>query len=175
MTTVAAIEILTSPIALMLIGYALVQVVATALVDPVRHRMVANAEAMLAEERWSEQQREEINILLDASMAFRVGFIIWLGVLSLTVDIALRRTTKPETWQRELMDDERFDALLHDFAISSAAANPFAAVGTAFLMGCALILAAIVQRLPSRQIINEVVEEPMLRALESVNTLRAPA
>lgn len=175
MTSVSAIEILTSPIALMLIGYAVLQVAATALVDPVRHRMVANAESMLAEKRWSKHQREEINLILDASMAFRVGFVIWLGVLSLMVDIALRRTVKPQPWQRELMDDKRFDALVHDFALSSAAANPIAAVGTAILMTCALLLAAVAQRLPSRQIINEVVEEPMLRALESVGAPRLAA
>jgi hypothetical protein len=168
MRTMLAIDILTGPIALMLIGYVVVMVALSYAVQPLRERLVILSEQMLDETHWSDAQRDEIELMVTASMSFRVGLIMPIAVASIMADTILDRKVAPVGEQAELEKDPRFEAMTWRFFVSAAAANPLAAIPTVALMLVSIIVGLAFAKRSSRSVVETTVEEPMIRVLSSV-------
>lgn len=169
MSNMLAVEILTGPIALMLIGYVVLMVALSYVVQPLRESMVLLSEEMLDDTKWTDGQRDEINLIIGASMSFRIGLIMPLAVLSMLVDTLLDRKPVPTEEQAQLEADPRFDAVMWRFFVSAAAANPLAAVPTIGLMAVSIVFGLAFARRSPRSVVETTVEEPMIRALWSVS------
>lgn len=169
MSNMIAVEILTGPIALMLIGYVVFMVAVSYAVQPLREQLVLLSEDMLDDGRWSDTQRDEINLMVGASMSFRVGLIMPFAVLSLLIDTLLDRKPVASKEQAELEADPRFEAMTWRFFVSAAAANPLAAVPTVALMIVAIVSGLAFARRSPRSVVETAVEEPMIRVLWSVS------
>jgi hypothetical protein len=155
----SAFDILTSPVAFALTLYVVVAILLNQLAHPIRLKLVDSAEEFLREKKWNAQQRDELNLLLDTCMSFRVGLLVPVGVVSIVIDETLRRPIECSPSQIELSNDPRFDSLLGRYFVSIAAANPIAAVVSVILMALGMIITV-----PFGASIRSLMEWPVLRA-----------
>lgn len=160
-----AIEIITGPIAIALVAYAVGMIALAFLVQPVRLSLVATIDEMLNEPKWNEEQRKQLFNLRDHSMSFLIGLLIPIAVVSVMADEVLGRSEERAPSEEELMADARYPDLVWKFFVSLAAANPIAAVASVLLMIISAVVALAFRRKPARSIVDETIEEPTLRAL----------
>lgn len=154
---------LITPLGVALLGYVVVAAVLALVVHPLRVHMVSVAEKMLAEGRWNAEERAKINQLLDTCMSFRVGLAMILAVVAVTAEDLLGRERAVPKARIRLVADPRFHVLLRLYFLSALAANPLATLVVVPLM----IVSGVVEKLTGGSI-NQVVEEPSLRAAASI-------
>lgn len=164
MERMLAVQILTSPIAMLLLGYALAMVVLALLIQPTRLKLIASIDAMLVEERWSDEQRGSLYALRDHSMSFLIGLLVPVAVVSVILDDILGRDSDLSHGD-ELSRDPRYIGCVWRFFLSLAAANPLAALASISLMLVSFVIGLAFKRKPARALADEAVEEPTLRAL----------
>lgn len=146
-------------LALILLGYAAVTVGLAMLAQPMRLRMVDLAEEILADEQFSERERDLINHLLDTAFSFRVGLQMPLAVLTTIANDVLRVPNELPATKR-LMQDERYHGVLLRHFLSVLAGNPIVAPITIALM----IISLIVDLATSSSNPRDAVEASVLRA-----------
>jgi hypothetical protein len=155
---------LLTPLAMALLGYAVLVAMLALALHPLRKRMFRTAESILAEGQWSADERARVNHLMDTCMSFRVGAIMPIAVISVILDDLLRREVRSTKSRTRLHRDHRFHQVIAIYLLSVMAANPLASAVTLPL----LVLSAIIDKLMGQATVREVVEEPTLRALGSM-------
>lgn len=156
-------EVVTGPIAIMLVGYVVLMIAIAFLVQPTRMRLVATIDEMLSEDRWNDADRARLFKLRDNSMSFLVGLIVPIAVLSVIIDDLLGRVGHHDD---ELSRDPRYAQCVWRFFASLAAANPLAAVVSISLMIVSIVVGLAFRHKPTKELVDEAVEEPTLRALD---------
>ena len=148
-------ETLLNPLSLALLLYVLVLTATNLLAQRLRLRMVDVAEEMLAEPRWNQRQRDEINLLLDSCTSFALGGLLPIGVIKALVRGIQGRLPVRNQWERELLADRRFGEILTYYIVSLLAANPFASLITLPAMLLSAGILAIIRADNKREIVDE--------------------
>ena len=165
MDEMLAIQILTGPVAIMLVGYALGMISLAFAVQPMRLAMVRSIDDMLSETNWTKQQRERLFMLRDHNMSFMVGLIVPLAAVGMIIDELLNRNGGHD--DDRLDRDPRYAKNVMRFFASVAAANPLAALASVSFMVISVLIGLAFQKNKSaRTVVDEAIEEPTLRALE---------
>lgn len=165
MDQVALVEILTGPIAMMLVGYVIIVVILAYALDPLRTKLADDLCDMLDEEKWNEEQRAELSLIAQRATSFVVGLALPIAVISVILDDVLKRPDRRSDWQQELADDPRFVSIVLRFCASVLGTNPLAALVTIPLMITSVCIQLAFRGASARDVMDEAVEEPTLRAL----------
>lgn len=164
MNETLAIQILTGPIAIMLVGYALGMIALAFAVQPMRHAMVRSLDEMLTETKWNKHEREHLYMLRDHSMSFLIGLLVPLAAVGMISDELLNRSDDHDS--DRLAQDPRHAKNVLRFFASVAAANPLAAIVSVSFMVVSILIGLAFQKKSARSVVDEAIEEPTLRALE---------
>lgn len=153
-----------TPVLLAMALYVVVLIVGLYLVEPVRSRLIDEAEEMLNDDHWTDDQRRDVIMLVDRRASFAVGLLLPLAVLSVALDIVLGRLGEIPA-EDTLLNDARYHSLLDKFVLSICAANPIAAFVTVALT---IALAPfLILGMAKISYTREMVDRPAYRAVSS--------
>lgn len=164
-------EILLTPLAMILVGYALFAAILALAVHPLRVRLVTLCEEFLAEKRWNDVERAELNGLIDTAMSFKAGAMMIPAGLAAILDKALGKEPPCIEEHARLDRDPRFDKVIAFYVLSVLAANPFAAVIAIPI----LIVAVAMDLLLGQGGSTNLVEDTALRAMGSIPPVQKAA
>jgi hypothetical protein len=157
-------SLLLSPLGILLLGYAAVAALLTIAAHPLRVLLVQRVEEMLAEPKWDEHEREELNFVLDTCAAFRVGPIVVIVFLEMILRAIVGVEHKREN--ERLLDDDRFGRIVALYLLSVGAANPVAAIVAIPLV----MILVVVSALFARDHVKVIAEESAVRVAHSAST-----
>lgn len=162
-------SILSSPLGLVVIVYFTAAIVGALLVHPMRRGMVRLARDLLDEERWSDDQRAAINLLIDTCMSFRVGVLIPIAAINMVGDELLERKVSVHAEMERLWAEPRYHSLFSRYVVSIFVANLFAGAVSLVLVPIAGGICAMIRSHRSQGgSLRSVIEESVYRASHSM-------
>jgi hypothetical protein len=157
-------SLLTSPVVLVLLGYAGLVVALAFALQPMRLRMIRLGEALLAERRWNRAQKEEINDLLDTMDSLKQAIVFPIAIVVGTGMVVFGHEIPRNKDLEQLAKNEAFDELTTLYFLSLLGANPLVALITIPL----IIICVPIMLVAGRGTFMETVEKPVLHASTAV-------
>lgn len=132
----------------------------TVALRPLRLQLADIAERLLSDSKVSSDSRDDINLLLDTCLSFKVSVLFLLALCESILGDLLRHPVEAH----ELEDDPRFHALVWRYFVSIAGINPIVLVFAIPIGILSLMVHSVTRKDPSRH----AVEDPVLVAARAM-------